>query len=62
MNPGLRGGRPATNRMSHDTALKLNFMSMLLRNSIPTSQKTLRFHYKNQSVKADCGNAVVIVL
>jgi hypothetical protein len=59
MNPGLRGGSPATNYLSHDTALKLNFMSILLRNSIPTSQKTLRFQCKDQSVKADYGNRVL---
>jgi len=59
MNPGLGGGRSAD--LNLDTALKLNFMSLLLINSIPTSQKTL-FHCKEQSVKADCGNTVVIVL
>jgi hypothetical protein len=36
MNPRLGGGMPATNHLNHDTALKLNFMSLLLINSIPT--------------------------
>ena len=62
MNPVLGGGRPATNHLNHDMALKLNFMSLLLINSIPTSQKTLVFHCKDQSVKAHCNNTVVIVL
>ena len=50
------------NRPGHDTALELNLMSILLRNAFPTSQKTLRFLCKDQSVKADYGNTVVIVL
>jgi len=61
MNPGHRGGRTATNRLSQGTALKLNLMSVLLRNAIPTSQKTLRFHCKDQSVKADYDNSVTVL-
>jgi hypothetical protein len=60
MNPGLRGGRPATKRLSLGTALKLNFMLVLLRNAILTSQKTLRFHYKDQAVKADYNPVIVL--
>jgi hypothetical protein len=50
MNPGLCGGRPATNQLRQGMALKLNFMSILHIYAILTSQKTLHFHCKHQSL------------
>jgi hypothetical protein len=36
-NPGLRGGRPATNRLSHGTALSITYkLSYLLFTNYPT--------------------------
>jgi hypothetical protein len=49
-NPGLRGGRPAVNRLSHGTALRLGLPSGLSPSGFPTksmytSHKQLNKHY-----------------
>jgi hypothetical protein len=50
-NPGFRGARPATNRLSHGTKLYLN-VHFVQRSKHTSAVNTLRLGYKNQSVNA----------
>jgi hypothetical protein len=54
--PGLRGERQATNRLSLGTATKINRHYLTHKDSVPTSQGPLRFHYKGRSANAVWGN------
>jgi hypothetical protein len=43
VNPGRRGGKPATNRLSYGTAIFINYCSINLRETVKVGVKELHF-------------------
>jgi hypothetical protein len=56
IEPGPRSERRASNRPSRSTVTKINRHHSVLKDSVSTSQRTLRFHCKGRSINAVCGN------
>jgi hypothetical protein len=49
-NPGRRGGKPATNRLSYGTAIKLSFVPSIEEHTVvPEAETTLEVHFNLKS-------------